>query len=103
LRPIAFQCFKLARDLVEKPPTLSRITRKARKQHLHWVCADGVDVPQPAAVVAIIVLACGKCGHGVPETEEAGSQIRVLASRNRRTAVTNIEPVLPVAPALGIS
>jgi hypothetical protein len=31
---------ELARDLIAKPPTLSRITREAWLRHLHWVYAD---------------------------------------------------------------
>jgi hypothetical protein len=43
--------YELARDLIAKPSTLSRITRVARKPHLHWVSAGRVDFPQPAAAV----------------------------------------------------
>jgi hypothetical protein len=47
LRPIALQ-FLGAHDLVAKPPTLWRIMREARIQHLHWVSAGRIDIPQPA-------------------------------------------------------
>jgi hypothetical protein len=47
LRPIALQ-FQGAHDLVAKPPTLWRIMREARIQHLHWVSAGRIDIPQPA-------------------------------------------------------
>jgi hypothetical protein len=33
-------------------PSACRSAPKARTQHLHWVSAGRVDIPQPAAVVA---------------------------------------------------
>jgi hypothetical protein len=43
-------------------PSACHSAPKARKRHLHWVSAGRVDVHQPAAAVAIVCLACGKCG-----------------------------------------
>jgi hypothetical protein len=35
-------------------PSACRSAPKAQMQHLHWVSAGRVDIPQPAAVVAVI-------------------------------------------------
>jgi hypothetical protein len=51
LRPIALQ-IRRAHDLVAKPPTLCRIVRVARTQHLHWVLRSRIGIPQPAALAS---------------------------------------------------
>src|ERR1700728_2598386 len=48
LRPIAPPTSNWRVILSRNRPTLSRITREARKRHLHWVSADRIDIRQPA-------------------------------------------------------
>src|SRR5947199_321880 len=47
---------------------------KARMQHLHWVSADRVDIPQQPAAVARLAPAWAKCGSRPAQSEEAASR-----------------------------
>jgi len=71
--------------------------REAHTQHIHWVSAGRIDIPQPQAVSSpTLPPTSGKCGNRAPETEEAASQIR---ARWRQPPESLNKPHVPVPPA----
>src|SRR6516164_3871693 len=106
LRPIAPQS-KLARDPARKA---AQISADHARRHGFSIfigfSAGRVDIPQPdsGGVSPKFGPACGRCGKGRPETEEAASQIRVQRYRiaGYRIAGRTEKPRQHIA-ALGIS
>jgi hypothetical protein len=68
--------FLLARDPIAKPLTLSRNTREHHSSIFIGFPTVALTFLNQPPVVAIIFLACGKCGHGQGVPKEPISQIR---------------------------